>query len=153
MGGPQTVKTLNELWKELERVNSQVEGGRWNNQSKNDEEANVRPLAVDIEEDDDGYTLTADVPGLSKEDLKVQVDKDRFLTISGERKRVEADGKEDSKYKERSQYERKFGKFSRKLKLPDDADMECISARVDAGVLYLSIRRAEDLKPVDVPIY
>ena len=40
-----------------------------------------------------------------------------------------------------------------RLKLPEDADVDCISARVEAGVLYLSIRRSEESKPVDVPIY
>ena len=43
---------------------------------------------------------------------QVQVDKDRFLTIAGERKR--ADAEKDDKYEDRKQQERKFGKFSRK---------------------------------------
>ncbi|KAK9908044.1 hypothetical protein WJX75_002029 [Coccomyxa subellipsoidea] len=96
-------------------------------------------LPIDVEDMDDSYHFIADVPGLEKGDIKIRVNQEeRQLTISGERRRSEA---ADGKNRRRS--ERRFGKFERKFKLPKDADLDAVTARVEKGVLTLMVRKTE----------
>jgi len=110
------------------------------------------PLPVDLEEGEASYTLTADVPGLQKSDLKITVNqKDRSLTVRGERKRSSkstaepTNGQEQPKQQQlRRQFERMMGKFQRTLSgLPNDADLTSVSARVDKGVLSITVQKTE----------
>ncbi len=75
--------------------------------------------------------------------LQVQT-KDRKLSISGKRERQTKDGES---MKQRN--ERAFGKFSRQLKLPEDADSNSIKAKVDNGVLTVSISKLTKLPGVE----
>ena len=84
--------------------------------------------------------------------LQVQVDKDRKLVISGERKKEEM----SVDWRQQKQ-ERRFGAFQRKFQLPDDADIDKIKGKAEDGVLAITIRRIpkEDV-PSDstsIPIY
>ncbi|EIE21305.1 HSP20-like chaperone [Coccomyxa subellipsoidea C-169] len=98
-------------------------------------------LPIDVEDADDSYHFIADVPGLEKGDIKIRVNQEeRQLTISGERRRAEA---ADGAAKPRRRSERRFGKFERKFKLPKDADVEAVTARVEKGVLTLMVRKTE----------
>jgi HSP20 family protein len=122
------------------------------------------PLLVDLEENEEVYTLTADVPGLQKSDLKITVNKkDRTLTISGERKRatkaiaepVDAQKQEQEQAKQQQQQfrqrnERIMGKFQRTLqRLPEDADLSAVSARVEKGVLTITVKKTEQRRYED----
>ena len=78
--------------------------------------------AVDVKETDNSFVLTADIPGLTKKDIKVNVANGK-LSISGERT-YETDQENDN-YHYR---ERRFGTFDRSFKLPDTVDEEKISA-------------------------
>lgn len=119
---------------------------------------------VDVEESAQEYTFVADVPGLGKNDIKVQVNKDRVLSISGERQQrsvsaksastsdstVEVEGAEDSNSAQkvqRKRQERRFGTFKRTWNLPEDADVSQIKATVDQGVLSLMINRVQPVEP------
>lgn len=121
------------------------------------------PLLVDLEESEEVYTLTADVPGLQKSDLKITVNKkDRTLTIGGERKRaskataepVDAPEQKQEQPKQQQQFrqrhERIMGKFSRTLqRLPEDADLTAVSARVEKGVLTITVKKTEQRRYED----
>eukprot|EP01026_Neomeris_dumetosa_P003037 TRINITY_DN1082_c0_g1_i2.p2 TRINITY_DN1082_c0_g1~~TRINITY_DN1082_c0_g1_i2.p2 ORF type:complete len:142 (-),score=24.19 TRINITY_DN1082_c0_g1_i2:213-638(-) len=103
-------------------------------------------LAADFEETADYYVIYADIPGMKKENIKVQLGLDNQLVVSGER----------VKSSERPS-ERFFGKFSRTFKLPEDADVENIIAAVQDGTLQVNIKKiinvAEpDEKKRDIPI-
>lgn len=108
-------------------------------------------LPVDVEDVGDAYNFIADVPGLEKGDIKIQVNQeDRQLTLSGERRRVngagnaaEEEGGKSTSASSRRRSERRFGKFERKFKLPEDADLDAVSARVEKGVLTVMIRKSE----------
>ncbi|CAL5228083.1 g11151 [Coccomyxa viridis] len=104
-------------------------------------------LPVDIEDVGDAYNFVADVPGLEKGDIKIQVNQEeRQLTLSGERRRAKAsaeEGNEDSSKQNPRRSERRFGKFERKFKLPEDADTDAVTARVEKGVLTVMIRKSE----------
>ena len=98
---------------------------------------------VDVSGDQQAYRVQLDVPGMSEDDLSLEVSDDR-LVIKGRKE----ERKED---KDRHFYrvERSYGSFQRTLCLPDDADADGISANLDKGVLRLEIpRRAEAGKDV-----
>ena len=102
--------------------------------------------AMDLVETEDALVLKADLPGLERDDVAIEV-KDRVLTVSGERKAEHAE-KADGYYR----VERAFGGFSRSLSLPDGVDAEQVEARFDKGVLEVRIPKPEERKPHRVEI-
>ena len=102
--------------------------------------------AMDLVETGDHYVLRADLPGLSDEDVNVQVE-DKMLTISGERK-AEHDTQQDGYHR----LERAFGAFSRSLTLPEGIDPDEVQAHFDRGVLEIQIPKPEQKKPRQVQI-
>lgn len=107
--------------------------------------------AVDVKETDNAYEFDVDVPGLTKDEIKVSIDRDGVLTISGERK---VQDEEDDNKQGYRRIERGFGKFVRRFQLPDDTDPEHIKAKVENGVLKLVLPKAPEHGPVvtDIPI-
>ncbi len=108
-------------------------GGRW-----------VPPM--DLTEEEDRYVLRADLPGLSEEDIEIEV-KDDVLTISGER-RYEHENRREGFYR----VERSFGRFSRSLDLPAGIEAEALRAEFKRGVLEVQIPKPEQSTPTRVPI-
>lgn len=102
--------------------------------------------AVDIKETDDAYLIEAELPGLSKEDVKVTVD-DGVLTIQGERKQ-----EEESSDKKIHRVERFYGSFMRRFSLPDNVDEGSVKARFKDGVLTLSVKKAEPKEPKAIEV-
>lgn len=102
--------------------------------------------AMDLVETDDHLVLKADLPGLEREDVNIEV-KDGVLTVSGER-RAEQEEKSEGYYR----VERAFGGFSRSLTLPDGIDAERIHADFDKGVLEVRIPKPAERKPFRVEI-
>lgn len=97
---------------------------------------------VDITESEAGYRITADLPGLSKEDIRVSVEND-VLTLSGEKKR-EIEKREKDRY---YHFERSYGRFSRSFSLPANIDTSGIDAKFTNGVLEIHLRKTEAAKP------
>lgn len=93
--------------------------------------------ALDIEEKDDNYFVTVDLPGLKKEDIKIDL-QNSVLTISGERTR---EMKGEGRYSERA-----YGRFQRSFTLPQQVDVEKIEARFEDGVLHVTLPKAETAK-------
>ena len=102
--------------------------------------------AMDLVESDEHLILRADLPGLDKDDVNIEI-KDGVLTVSGERK-TEHEEKSEGFYR----VERAFGSFSRSLSLPDGIDAERVSADFDKGVLEVRIPKPEERKPHRVAI-
>lgn len=103
--------------------------------------------AVDIKETDDAYLIEAELPGLSKNDVKVTVD-DGVLTIQGERKQ-----EEESTDKKIHRVERFYGSFMRRFSLPDNVDENSVKARFKDGVLTLSVKKAEPKEPKAIEVH
>ena len=101
---------------------------------------------MDLVEADDHFVLKADLPGLSDDDVAIEV-QDGTLKISGERK-------EEHEKSERGWYrvERSFGTFSRSLTLPDGVDPNGIKAEFHDGVLEVRIPKPEERKPRRIEI-
>ncbi|CAA0838039.1 17.6 kDa class II heat shock protein [Striga hermonthica] len=97
---------------------------------------------ADVIEYPNAYAFVVDMPGLKSGDIKVQVEEDNVLLISGERKREEE--KEGAKY---VRMERRIGKFMRKFVLPENADMEKISAVCRDGVLTVTVEKLPPPEP------
>ena len=109
------------------------------------DEAFFRP-ACEIEETDSHYVMSFELPGISKNDVAVEI-KDNQLIISGERKREREDKRKGGTISERT-----YGKFQRVIALPGDIDPENIDANFRDGVLELAVPKAESTKPVKVQI-
>ncbi len=101
---------------------------------------------TDISETEDGFEVRTELPGVSKDDVKISV-KDNFLTIQGE-KRWE-NGDESKNYR---RIERRFGNFERRFSLPPKVDVDSITADYTDGVLTLSIPKPDEVKPKEIPI-
>lgn len=93
--------------------------------------------ALDIEEREGIYLVSMDIPGMKKEDLKINLS-DRTLTVSGERNQ---ENKGQGHY-----YERSYGRFARSITLPENVQSEAIEAHYEDGVLKLVIPKAEEAK-------
>jgi HSP20 family protein len=102
--------------------------------------------AMDLVEADDHFVLRADLPGLSDDDVSIEI-QDNTLTISGERS-AEHEERERGWYR----VERKVGRFSRSLTLPEGVDADAINAAFDKGVLEVRIPKPEERKPRRVQI-
>ncbi len=101
---------------------------------------------MDLVETEGEFVLRADLPGLSDEDVHVQLE-DNVLTVSGDRK-AEHEERKEGYYR----VERSFGKFSRSLTLPEGVDAEAVTASFKNGVLEVRVPKPEERKPRKVAI-
>ncbi len=102
--------------------------------------------AMDLVETEDALILKADLPGLERDDVSIEV-KDNVLTVSGQRDSEHSE-KTDGYYR----VERASGSFSRSLALPDGVDADLVKASFDKGVLEVTIPKPEERKPHRVEI-
>lgn len=101
---------------------------------------------MDIAEDDKEYVITAELPEIKKEGVKVTVESG-VLTISGERK-----FEKEEKGKKYHRIERAYGSFVRSFTVPDDADGSKVSAEFKEGVLRVHMPKSEKARPKSVEI-
>ena len=102
---------------------------------------------VDIYEEEDQIVVTAELPGVDKKDIELDV-KDGILTLKGERS-------SDNEVKEKNYYrkERSFGRFERSFKLQSDVDAGKIKADYKDGILKVSIPKPEEAKPKQITVH
>ncbi|MCL7024485.1 hypothetical protein MKW94_017250 [Papaver nudicaule] len=106
---------------------------------------------ADIKEYPDSYVFTLDMPGLKSEEIKVQVEDNNVLTATGLRQR-ESEKEKEVKY---VRMERRIGKFMRKFVLPENANVEEISAVCADGVLTVTVKKLpppESKKPKTIEV-
>jgi len=90
----------------------------------------------------EAHVFKADIPGLKKEEVKVEIEDDRVLQISGERN-VEKEDKNDKWHR----VERSSRTFMRRFRLPKNAKMNEVKASMENGVLSLTVPKEEVKKP------
>lgn len=101
---------------------------------------------VDVSEDSDNIYFTIEIPGMSKEDLKVTM-QDNLLTIRGEKK-MEMERKEANLHR----VERSYGSFVRSFSVPSGVVADRIKAQYQDGLLKITLPKAEQVKPKEIPI-
>lgn len=108
--------------------------------------SNWRPT-VDIYENENHIVIKAELPGVDKKDVQVDVN-GRVLTLKGERL-------SDQKIKEENYFrqERTFGKFERSFTLPTEIDSDKINADFKAGILKVDIPKPEERQPKKITVH
>ncbi|MBE0616365.1 MAG: Hsp20/alpha crystallin family protein [Proteobacteria bacterium] len=101
---------------------------------------------VDLKETEKEFILTAEVPGMQKDDIRINI-LEQSVTIQGERKEVKESKAESYRYRESS-----FGTFQRVVPLPSPVVAEQAKAKMKDGVLTLTLPKAEPSKPKGVKI-
>lgn len=103
------------------------------------------PLA-DVKEDDDKYTVTVEVPGIDKKDLKIKIKKNSLL--------VEGEKKEETKEEGESylRVERSYGNFRRAFSFASDLDEKKVNAEFKDGILTVTLPKTEKEKPKEIEV-
>ncbi|KAH0467405.1 hypothetical protein IEQ34_004643 [Dendrobium chrysotoxum] len=107
---------------------------------------------ADVKELPSAYEFVLDIPGLKYDDIKVQIEDENLLVITGERRRDDEKDKEDGKY---NRIERWMGKFMRKFTLPDNANLDFITVVCRDGVLTVALEKLplpEQKKPKTIEV-
>jgi len=102
--------------------------------------------SFDVKETADAYVFIADMPGIRKEDLDIQLAGNR-LSISGKRE-SESSGEEGRVYSQ----ERSFGTFSRSFSLPEEVESGKVAAELRDGVLHLMVPKSPEVRPQKITI-
>lgn len=105
-------------------------------------ESQIRPLGVNVREEENAYVLSARVPGLKAEDLNIQI-LENVVSIEGEYKAEEA---------EYLLSELPGGSFRRTLQMPVAIEAENVEAKIVDGVLTLNLPKAESARPKKIQI-
>jgi HSP20 family protein len=103
--------------------------------------------SCEIAEEDNNYILKFDLPGVTKDQVKVEADKDQ-LTIRAERKEEK---KSESKKKYLS--EMYYGSYTRSFTLPGPVDEKKVDAKFENGVLTVTVPKTESLKAKQIPVH
>ncbi len=101
---------------------------------------------LDIYEDNDKIVVEAEIPGLNKEDIKINV-ADNILTIKAEKKKEEKVKDKDVIYEEIA-----YGIYEREIELPQTVDTEKIDAVYEDGVLKVVLPKKEEVKPKEIKV-
>ena len=102
--------------------------------------------AVDIRETDESLLMTAELPGMKKEDVNITFE-NNVLTISGERK-FEKDEKRENYHR----IERAYGEFSRSFSVPTNIDPKKVEAKFHDGVLEITLTKTPEARPRKIEI-
>jgi HSP20 family protein len=101
---------------------------------------------IDVYEEKDEIVAKAELPGMSKDDINVNVS-DHILTIKGEKKKEEETKDEDYFFSERS-----YGAFVRSIELPADVQTEKAKANFKNGILEIRLPKTEEAKKKEIPV-
>lgn len=123
---------------EMARLFDGFFGPKWKGRELEDQ---VWTPRVNIEEDENKYELTFELPGIEKNDIDIQLE-DHVLAVEGEKKVAQEKKENDFHLLERC-----CGKFKRTFKLPENAETENIDAEFKDGLLRIDIPKAEKAKP------
>jgi len=141
------VRNLRRLHRELDRTVGNIfpSFGYIDTNAWNDFARDFSPK-LDVVETDNSFLIEFDIPGVDKEDIEISLH-EGILTIRGERKAREFEENESS-----IRAERVTGSFSRAFRLPSEIKEKKISARMENGVLYVELPKAEEIKPQSIKI-
>jgi HSP20 family protein len=128
-----------DLWDPFDMFRSIVPSAA---SSGGSETAAFASARVDWKETPEAHVFKADLPGVKKEEVKVEVEDGNVLVISGKRSREEED-KNDKWHR----VERSSGQFVRRFRLPENAKVDEVKAGLENGVLTVTVPKTEVKKP------
>ncbi|MBN1532612.1 MAG: Hsp20/alpha crystallin family protein [Spirochaetes bacterium] len=143
------------LVRRADDYNRVVDPFRWDIDRFFDDFFSSKPLStgewnprVDVAEDEKSIQVTAEIPGLTENDIKVTIEKN-VLTISGEKKE-EKEEKDEKKNTVLS--ERRYGSFCRSMALPEGIKADAVSAEFKNGVLKIALPKEEAAQPKRIEV-
>lgn len=101
---------------------------------------------VNILENESGYSISAELPGVTKDDIDIDLN-DNTLSIKGERKAETRDEKESY-----IRVESSYGKFERSFHVSEDIDRNSVNASFKDGVLRVDLKKKEEAKPKQIKV-
>jgi HSP20 family protein len=101
------------------------------------------PYGVDVREDNDHLYVEAELPGFKKDEINITLE-NQNLTISAERKSEKSEGEKGGDYLLR---ERRYSRFLRSFTLPPTVDDKKVDAKLNEGVLTITLTKREETKP------
>jgi HSP20 family protein len=122
--------------------------GRWIGSGQGDGGERLAPYAVDVREDGDHFYVEAELPGFRKEDVDVTLENQQ-LTISAERRDEQ---KKDGPKGDLLLHERRFSRFLRSFTLPPTVDEQTVNAKLQDGVLTITLNKREETKPKKISV-
>jgi len=132
---------VNQMQKVFDRFIDHWRGG-----SAGDTSLSALMPVVDVVERENSFDIQLELPGVSKEDVRITVN-NGVLTVKGE-KHAEEEKKGDNYYR----MERAYGTFQRSFTLPTSVSSDKIEASYDNGVLHISLPKAEEAKPKEIQV-
>ena len=108
----------------------------------------LAPYAVDVREDGDHIYVEAELPGFKKEEVDVTLE-NQTLTISAERREGGGDGQKQGEHLLR---ERRYTRFLRSFTLPPTVDEQSVNAKLNDGVLTITLNKREETKPRKISV-
>ena len=105
-----------------------------------------RALALDVHEDDQSYTIVTEMPGVQTDQVQVRHEGDYLI--------IEGDIREESERNNKKTLiqERRYGHYSRRLRLPQNIDFDKAEAHYENGVLKLTLPKSEAAQPKLIPV-
>ncbi len=137
-------REMRRMWREMDRMFDNFFRG-------SESEEAEHPLTrwspdVDIHETEDSFVVKAELPGLTKDDVKITL-RDDVLTIRGEKKQEKETKKENY-----HRIERNYGAFHRSFTLPTSVRSDKIEATYEDGVLTLTLPKVEEAEPKEIEV-
>lgn len=133
---------FNHFYQDFPQLTRPFSTDVWERGSRAGGQVNTISPAVDIYETDKSWHVHAELPGVKKEDVKIDLSSDT-LTISAESKFSNEYTKDNVRYQERRE-----GLFSRSLSVPDNIDRDKIQAKFENGVLMIDMPKNAEAKPI-----
>jgi HSP20 family protein len=123
--------------------------GRWFGNRLNDGGTLLSPFAVDVREDADHLYVEGELPGFKKEEVDINIE-NQTLTITAERKE-EKDAR-NGKSGTMLLQERRYTRFQRSFNLPPTVDTQTVQAKLNDGILTVTLNKREDTKPKRIAV-
>jgi len=128
-----------------EDLNSLFESPFWSGRGRPGQLFSAWSPALDLYQNSDNVVGVVELPGMRREDIEISLH-DGTLTISGERKRETSNGEKAERT------ERYIGKFRRSITLPTRVDANKVSAIYRDGILTVTLPKATEAKPKQIPV-
>ena len=143
-GGGAAVDPMELLQREFDGMFNRWRGGR------DAGDGNLlAPYGVDIREDADHFYVEAELPGFRKDDVDITLE-NQTLTISAERREDAKQG--NGKKGDLLLHERRYSRFLRSFTLPPTVDEQSVNAKLNDGVLTITLNKREETKPRKIQV-